>query len=73
VISQELYEAVKNLEDLRNVVSTRKRASGILDFDFPETKIVLDENRFPVDIIKYERYNSMKIIEECMVLANESV
>jgi len=64
---------VKNLEELRKIVSHRKQKTGILDFDFPETKIILDEKRFPVDIIRYERYNSMKIIEECMVLANESI
>jgi ribonuclease R len=68
-----LFDAVKNLEELRSIVSHRKQKTGILDFDFPETKIILDEKRFPVDIQKYERYNSMKIIEECMVLANESV
>jgi len=46
---------------------------GSLDFDFPETKIVLDDAGQPVEYKKYERYDSYKIIEECMVLANESV
>jgi len=34
---------------------------------------VLDESGKPVEYKKYERYDSYKIIEECMVLANESV
>jgi len=46
---------------------------GSLDFDFPETKIVLDEAGVPLEYKEYERYDSYKIIEVCMVLANESV
>jgi ribonuclease R len=46
---------------------------GILNFDFPETKIISDTAGNPIEIQKYERYESMKIIEECMILANECV
>lgn len=46
---------------------------GVLSFDFPETKIVLDEKGNPLKYEKYERYDSYKIIEECMVLANTCV
>jgi ribonuclease R len=45
----------------------------VLDFDFPELKIVLDKENNPVEINKYERYDSHKIIEQFMILANESV
>jgi len=55
------------------LITTKKKKAGILDFDFPETKIKLDENGHPTAIEKYERYGSMKIIEEFMILANESV
>jgi ribonuclease R len=44
-----------------------------LDFDFPELKIILDENNNPIEINKYERFESHKIIEQFMILANECV
>ncbi|MDD5770074.1 MAG: ribonuclease R [Candidatus Gracilibacteria bacterium] len=73
IISNELFEAIKISLELKTIITTRKQKSGILDFDFPETKIILDENKNPIDIKKYERYESMKIIEEFMILANESI
>ena len=59
--------------ELKTIITTKKREAGILDFDFPETKIILDSDGNPLEIKKYERYASMKIIEEFMILANESV
>lgn len=73
IISKELIEAVENSYELKMLITTKKKKAGILDFDFPETKIKLDENGHPTAIEKYERYGSMKIIEEFMILANESV
>jgi len=46
---------------------------GVLEFDFPETKIIVNEAGMPVEFKKYERHNSNKIIEEFMVLANEAI
>jgi ribonuclease R len=45
----------------------------VLHFDFSETKIEIDENDFPIRFYEYERYESHKIIEECMILANEAI
>lgn len=73
IISKELIEAVENSYELKMLITTKKKKAGILDFDFPETKIKLDENGHPTAIEKYERHQSMKIIEEFMILANESV
>jgi len=61
------------LKTLTDILSKNTENRGSLDFDFPETKIVLDDTGQPVEYKKYERYDSYKIIEECMVLANESV
>lgn len=73
MISDELLTAVKLTLELKEKITARKTQKWILNFDFPETKIKLDEERKPVSIEKYERYESMKIIEEFMILANESV
>ena len=61
------------MKELTDILGKNTKARGALGFDFPETKIILDEAGKPVEYKKYERYDSYKIIEECMVLANESV
>jgi ribonuclease R len=45
----------------------------VLNFDFVETKLVLDDEKKLVEIKEYPRYNSNKMIEEFMVTANEAV
>jgi ribonuclease R len=46
---------------------------GSIDFDFPETKVRLDENGTPIDIAPYDRNVATKIIEDFMLIANETV
>ena len=41
---------------------------GSIDFDFPETKIILDEQGKPVDIKPYDRNVATKIIEDFMLI-----
>lgn len=72
-ISENIFENIKKLKSLTDALIENTKERGALDFDFPETKIILDDNGSPIEYKKYERYNSYKIIEECMVLANESV
>ncbi len=73
VVSEDLYKNIKNLESLTGILTKNTKERWALNFDFPETKIILDDLWNPVEYKRYERYNSYKIIEECMVLANESV
>lgn len=65
-----LFERMKELaEILRN----RRMKRGSIDFDFPETKILLNEQGEPVDLKPYERNTATKIIEDFMLIANETV
>ena len=76
-------EAVKAYEDLApmfllmkglaDLVRERRRSRGSIDFDFPESKILLDEDGVPISIKPYERNAATKIIEDFMLLANETV
>ncbi len=76
-------EAVKAYEDLApmfllmkelaDLVREKRRSRGSIDFDFPESKILLDEDGTPVSIKPYERNAATKIIEDFMLLANETV
>lgn len=73
ILTPELQKNIVLLKELTDILWKNTKARGALDFDFPETKIILDEAGKPIEYKKYERYDSYKIIEECMVLANESV
>ncbi len=46
---------------------------GALDLDIPETEVIMDERGVAIDIKPYERLESHKLVEECMLLANELV
>ncbi len=72
-LSLELQKNIFLLKELSNILEKNATKRGSLDFDFPETKIILDETWVPLEYKKYERYDSYKIIEVCMVLANESI
>ncbi|USN58559.1 MAG: ribonuclease R [Candidatus Peribacteria bacterium] len=68
-----LKEVIENAYTLKAVIEKNKQDRGVLDFDFPETKIVLDANHDPEKIARYPMYESNKIIAEFMILANEAV
>jgi len=61
------------MKELSELLRKRRGARGSIDFDFPETKITLDENGEAVDIRPYERNAATKLIEDFMLLANETV
>ncbi len=73
VIEKKLIDSIKLSNELRKKVWKIKKEQGLLWFEFPEHKIVLDENLQVVDFQKYPVYESNNLIEEFMVLANESV
>ncbi|WP_010293507.1 ribonuclease R [Clostridium senegalense] len=68
-----LYEDFKNMEKLYEILNSRRTRRGSIDFEFDEAKIILDENGKPIDIKPYERAVSNRIIEEFMLVANETV
>ncbi|CCY58853.1 ribonuclease R [Clostridium sp. CAG:632] len=61
------------MKELADILRKKRDKRGSIDFDFPETQIILDEKGFPVDIRPYERLTANKIIEDFMLLANETV
>lgn len=71
------YEALvpmfELMEELAGILRARRRKRGSIDFDFPETKVLLDEKGHPVEIKPYERNVATKIIEDFMLVANETV
>lgn len=63
----------QRMEELAEILREKRRKRGSIDFDFPETKIILDNMGKPVEIKPYERNVATKIIEDFMLLANETV
>lgn len=61
------------MKDLYEILSARRKKRGSIDFDFPETKIILDENSKVIDVTKDERRIGNKLIEEFMLITNETV
>lgn len=66
----EMFDLMKELAD---ILREKRRQRGSIDFDFPETKIILDEKGKAVDIRPYDRNAATKIIEDFMLMANETV
>jgi ribonuclease R len=66
-------DAVRGIDRLAKILTRRRFASGSIDFDLPEVRVVLDEAGIPVDIIKKERLAAHRLIEEFMLLANRTV
>jgi ribonuclease R len=68
-----LLESFEIMEELCEILRTRRMKRGSLDFDLPEPEVLLDLQGRPEAIIKAERYISHMIIEEFMIAANEAV
>ncbi|EQE75077.1 TPA: ribonuclease R [Clostridioides difficile] len=70
---EHVVEDFKNAEILARILMSRREKRGAIDFNFPEAKIILNEKGEVVDIKPYERRISNKIIEEFMLISNETI
>lgn len=61
------------LQSLARKLRAMRAARGAIDFDLPESKTVVDEEGQPVRVERRERKESHRLIEECMLAANEAV
>ncbi len=70
---EELVPMFRQMAELSDILRRKRRKRGSIDFDFPETKMILDEKGKPVEIKPYDRNRATKIIEDFMLIANETV
>lgn len=68
-----ILDEFNTMEELCKILIEKRRRRGSLDFDFPETKVILDEKGKPIEISEYERRIANRIIEEFMLVTNETV
>lgn len=77
---QEEMEAYKEfvpmfelMAELAKILREKRHRRGSIDFYFPESKIMLNADGTPTEIKPYDRNTATKIIEDFMLLANETV
>ena len=71
--NEEVVPMILQMKELSDILRERRGRRGSIDFDFPETKVILDEEGKAVEIKPYERNAATKIIEDFMLMANETV
>jgi ribonuclease R len=66
-------DKLKEMNELAHILRKMKEKRGYIDFDLDEAKIIQDENGHCIDVIKEEREDGEKLIEDFMIAANECV
>ncbi len=70
---EEFVPMFEQMKELADILREKRKKRGSIDFDFPETKVILDERGKPLEIKPYDRNAATKIIEDFMLMANETV
>ena len=68
-----IYDMIMEMAKVSKLLREKRKARGAIDFDFPESKIILDESGRPAEIKPYERNDATRMIEDFMLAANETV
>ena len=72
-VSEEVDSAVRDLAALARKLRAKREERGSIDFDLPESRVVLNTEGEPTDIQKVLRLEAHRLIEDFMILANETV
>ncbi|MDD2558542.1 MAG: ribonuclease R [Desulfuromonadaceae bacterium] len=72
-ITPQIQNMLRPLFDFSRQLNKNRTTRGALDFDLPEAQIDLDDSGHVVGVTRRDRLDAHRIVEECMLLANESV
>lgn len=70
---KDMLPHLEDMERLCRILRERRMRRGAIDFDFPELKVKLDDQGKPVEVVKRIRSIAESIVEEFMLVANETV
>lgn len=70
---KDLVPMFKQMEELAAILRKRRFKRGAIDFDFPETKVILDREGNPLELKPYDRNVATRLIEDFMLVCNETV
>ena len=70
---EKYVDKLKMMADLANILRKNKENRGYIDFEIDESKIVVDEKGKAIDITLRNRGTGEKLIEDFMIVANETV
>ena len=70
---EDIVDMLKEMKVLSQILTNKRKRRGAIEFEIPESEIILDENGTVVDVRKKQPLISHKIIEEFMLVANETV
>lgn len=68
-----LVPMFKTMAELAEILRNKRMDRGAIDFDFKESKVLVDENGWPTDVVLRDRTIAERLIEEFMLVANETV
>ena len=70
---EHIVPMLNDMADLAGILKNKRIDRGAIDFDFKESKIIVDEEGWPTDVVVIERTVSERLIEEFMLAANETI
>ena len=70
---KDFVDDFKLMKQLSDLLRKKRSGRGAIDFDFPESKIILDEKGRPIEIKAYEHSAATRLIEDFMLLTNETI
>lgn len=70
---EHLVPTLETMHELSVKLKSKRMSKGSIDFDFPEIKVILDENGKAVDVYKYQNTKAHSLIEEFMLATNVCV
>ena len=70
---EEYFDTLLKMKELAHILRKAKEDRGYLDFDVDEAKIIVNDKGMAIDVVKRERGEGEKLIEDFMIAANECV